>query len=57
MNKETDTRCSECKKKGIMGAMFSVAVSRLEEYFGHRVYECDVCHVRYKFITESQEVT
>lgn len=55
MNKETDTKCSECKKHHQKGAMFSIKVSRLEEYLGHRVYECDICHIRIKF-TDEQEV-
>lgn len=43
---EAGTYCPDCPA----GAMFSVPVSRLEESLGHRVYECDKCHVRYKFV-------
>ena len=49
MKKETDTRCEDCRKAGIMGGLFSVKVSRMEEYLNHRVYECDKCHKRWKF--------
>ena len=52
MKKETDTRCEDCRKLGIMGALFSVKVSRMEEYLNHRVYECDKCHKRWKFTGE-----
>jgi len=38
------TYCPEC----VNGAMFEVEVSKLEAHLGHRVYECDKCHSRYK---------
>ena len=50
MKSETDTRCEACRRRGVNGALFSVPVSRLEEAEGHRVYKCDKCNGRYKFI-------
>jgi hypothetical protein len=54
MKKETDVECAACKAKKVRPrtACFSVKVSRLEEYLNHRVYECDHCHKRYKFIDQ-----
>lgn len=54
MKKETDVSCGACRRKGVRGVLFSIPLSRLEESKGHRAYECDVCHGRYKFIP-SQE--
>ena len=55
MKKETGIRCENCRRKGVKySALFSVQVSKIEESQGHRVYECDKCHGRYKFIN-SQE--
>lgn len=50
MKNETQTRC-ECK-----GALFSVQGSQMEEAFGHRIYECDKCHERWKFTSREYEV-
>jgi len=48
MKTETQTRC-KCK-----GALFSVPVSRMEEAFDHRKYECDRCHEAWKFIPDAE---
>ncbi len=50
MKTETQTKC-KCK-----GALFSVQGSRIDEAFGHRIYECDKCHERWKFIDREYEV-
>ena len=42
------TFCPDCGPA--KGAMFAVNASKLEEFYGHRVYECDKCHSRYKYI-------
>jgi len=50
MNTETQVRC-KCK-----GGLFRTEGSRIEEAFGHRIYECDKCHERWKFTSREYEV-
>jgi len=40
-----------CGQNGCKGAVFRVEVSRMEEAFGHRKYQCDKCSTSYKYDT------
>jgi hypothetical protein len=43
---KSGTYCDSCKG----GAMFSIPESRIEQAFGHQVYECDKCHAKVKVL-------
>lgn len=51
MKKETETIC-KIKKNGLecKGGLFKVIISKLEDSLNHRVYKCDRCDIKYKFI-------
>ena len=45
MKKQTDVRCSVCKK----GVCLRIAGSILEESLAQAIYQCDRCGQRFKF--------